>query len=306
MYRTIFVPLDGSPFAEQALPLALGLARRAEAVLHVAHVHVPVAPLYAGNELAADAPLDFQVWEQEYVYVQEVVKRLKAVARLRVTSTVLDGPIAESLAEQAVAADADLLVMTTHGRGPLSRFWLGSVADKLVRLAPMPLLLLRPPEGPPDLSQEPLPRRILIPLDGSELAEQVLEPALALGRLAQADYTLLGVIESASVPEYAIAGHLLEEREDVAILPQQAKVQAYLDRVADRLRGRSLHVQTRVIRNQPPAVAILKEAHRHPGGLIALATHGRRGLKRMLLGSIADKVIRGATPPVLVYRPPNP
>jgi nucleotide-binding universal stress UspA family protein len=305
MYRTIFVPLDGSPFAEHALPLALSIARRADAVLHVARVHVPVAPLYTGNELAADAPLDFQVWEQEHVYLQEVVKRLKGPARLRVTSTLLDGPIAESLAEQAVAAESDLLVMTTHGRGPLSRFWLGSVADKLVRLAPMPLLLLRPPEEPPDPSQEPLPRHILIPLDGSELAEQVLEPALALGRLAQADYTLLGVIESALVPEYAIAGHLLEEREDVATPPQQMKVQAYLNRVADRLRGRSLHVKTRVLLNQP-AAAILQEAHRHPGGLIALATHGRRGLKRMLLGSIADKVIRGATSPVLVYRPPNP
>jgi nucleotide-binding universal stress UspA family protein len=306
MHSAIFVPLDGSPFAEHALPLALGIARRAEAVLHVAHVHVPVAALYTGNELAADAPLDFQVWEQEHVYLQEVVKRLKGVGRLRVTSTLLDGPVAESLAEQAVAAEANLLVMTTHGRGPFSRVWLGSVADRLVRLAPMPLLLLRPPDGPPDLSEEPLPQHILIPLDGSALAEQVLEPALALGRLAQADYTLLAVIEAALVPEYAIAGHLQEEREGAAAWPRQAKVQAYLDQVAARLRGHSSHVKTRLILNQLPAAAILQEAHRHPRQLIALATHGRRGLNRMLLGSVADKVIRGTSAPVLVYRPPNP
>jgi nucleotide-binding universal stress UspA family protein len=305
MYRTVFVPLDGSPFAEHALPLALSIARQADAVVHVAHVHVPVAPLYTGNELAADAPLDFQVWEQEHLYLQEIMRRIKGVARLRVASTLLDGPIAESLAEQAVVAETDLIVMTTHGRGPLSRLWLGSVADKLIRLAPMPLLLLRPPEGAPDLSQEPLPRHILVPLDGTELAEQILEPALTLGRLAHADFSLLGVIEAARVPEYAIAGHLVEENDGTAGLPQQAKVQAYLDQVARRLRNESLKVKTRVILNQPAPAAILAEASRQAGGLIALATHGRRGLDRMLLGSVADKVIRGAAPPVLVYRPPN-
>jgi nucleotide-binding universal stress UspA family protein len=306
MYRTVFVPLDGSSFAEDALPMALAIARRADALLHVAHVHVPVASLYTGNDLAADAPLDLQVWEQEHVYLQEIVKRLKRVSRLRVTSTLLDGPIAESLAEQAVAAEADLIVMTTHGRGPLSRFWLGSVADKLVRLAPMPLLLVRPTDGAPNLSEEPLPRHILIPLDGSELAEQILEPALALGRLADADYTLMGVIESARVPDYAIAGHMWEEQRDMAVTPQETKIQNYLDGVAERLRGRSLHVKAHVILNKPTAAAILEEARRHSRGLIALATHGRRGFKRMLLGSIADKVIRGAAPPVLVHRPLNP
>ena len=83
--------------------------------------------------------------------------------------------------------------MTTHGRGPLTRFWLGSVADELVRRASVPLLLVRPHEGVPDLAQEPILQHLLIPLDGSELAEQVLEPAVALGTLMAADYSLLRI-----------------------------------------------------------------------------------------------------------------
>jgi nucleotide-binding universal stress UspA family protein len=86
------------------------------------------------------------------------------------------------------------VAMSTHGRGPLSRFWLGSVADALMRRLPVPLLLVRPQEGAPDLSEEPPLRRILIPLDGSALAEEVLAPALALGGLVGAEYTLLWVV----------------------------------------------------------------------------------------------------------------
>ena len=85
-------------------------------------------------------------------------------------------------------------MMTTHGHGPLSRFWLGSVADEMVRRATTPILLVRPHEKAIDLAAEPVLRHILIPLDGSALAEQVLGPAAALGSLLQCDdYTLLRV-----------------------------------------------------------------------------------------------------------------
>lgn len=83
--------------------------------------------------------------------------------------------------------------MTTHGRGPVSRLLLGSVADRLVREVPIPVLLVRPHEAAPDLASEPVLRHILVALDGSALAEQVLEPVVALGTLMQADYSLLRV-----------------------------------------------------------------------------------------------------------------
>jgi nucleotide-binding universal stress UspA family protein len=305
MYRTILVPLDGSPFAEHALPLALSLARRATAVLHLVRVHIPIVPLYSGSELLVDASLDARIRDQEHGYLEAIIERIKGTTPVRALATIQDGPIADALVKQAVLGEADLMVMTTHGRGPFSRFWLGSVADRLVRLAPMPVLLVRPHDGAADLTQEVLPRHILIPLDGSALAEQILEPAIELGRLIQAEYMLLGVVEASQVPDYAIAGNLVEDNGGGVIWPQQAKLQTYLDEVAERLRRRSLPVQTRVILHQPAAAAILDAAHLHADGVIALATHGRSGLDRMLLGSVADKVIRGATTPVLVQRAPN-
>ena len=95
---------------------------------------------------------------------------LAAVADILPSSALLDGPVADAISRHAAATGADLLVMTTHGRGPLVRFWLGSVADALVRQASIPILLVQPKEAAPDLTQEPVVRRVLIPLDGSDLA----------------------------------------------------------------------------------------------------------------------------------------
>lgn len=115
MIRSLLVPLDGSPFAEQALPLAVALARQAGAAIHLARVHVPV-------DLA----------------LPEGVVRLAGETGLAVTAALLEGRVADALEEKAKAASVDLMVLTTHGRGPLGRFWLGSVADTLVRHLPMP------------------------------------------------------------------------------------------------------------------------------------------------------------------------
>jgi nucleotide-binding universal stress UspA family protein len=221
---------------------------------------------------------------------------------VRVTTAMLDDPVAGALQTYAAAHDVDLMVMTTHGCGAFSRFWLGSVADTLVRCAPMPILLLRSQETPPDLEQLPEIKHILVPLDGSTLAEAILPPATALGALTNAAFTLLHVI-ALDVDGYAMdwpvarteAGALAALRDDA---------QAYLDRVAERLGAQSLVVHTAVIGGQP-APAILEYARDHAIDLIALATHGRSGAARLLLGSIADKTLRGATTPVLLYRPPT-
>ena len=98
-----------------------------------------------------------------------------------------------ALQQKLKQVEAGLVVMTTHGRGAVSRFWLGSVADKLVRQLPMPVLLVRPHEPAPDFAHPPIFRRALIPLDGSTLAEQILPHALGLGGLTQAEFTLFQV-----------------------------------------------------------------------------------------------------------------
>jgi nucleotide-binding universal stress UspA family protein len=197
----------------------------------------------------------------------------------------------------------DLVVMTTHGRGPFSRFWLGSVADEFLRRAPVPVLLVRPQETKPDLGREPALRHVLVPLDGSPLAEQILGPAVSLGSLTRADYTLLRVVPPPMFGVYDAGGFAISPVEEPSLEEQRSHAEAYLDKVAERLRAKSLPVRTQVIVGRQPSEAILEEAQTQAIDLIALATHGLQGLQRLLLGSVADKVIRGASIPVLVYRP---
>ena len=139
MYRSLLVPLDGSAFAEHALPLALSIARRAGASVNVVQVHVPFTPLYADSMSPGTYEAEAKVLEQERAYLDGIAKRLASISSVPVTSALLEGEVvAETLNGHAAAAEADLIVMTTHGRGPLSRFWLGSVADEMVRRATTP------------------------------------------------------------------------------------------------------------------------------------------------------------------------
>jgi nucleotide-binding universal stress UspA family protein len=310
MYRSLLVPLDGSAFGEQALPMALAVARRHGAVLQVVHVHEPIPWAYAEPGGSYDEALDRAVRELGRAYLDAVVSRLAAVAGVPLSSALLGGLAADAIAQQVVATGADLLVMTTHGRGPLTRFWFGSVADALVRQASVPILFVRPQEAALDLAREPALLRVLIPLDGSELAEEVLEPALALGTAAQAAYTVLRVVEQMTPASYDPAGgrasglrESLRKQLQELDRRSRAEAQGYLEHLAERLRARSLTVQTRVVSHEQPAAAILNDASAHGADLIALATHGRGGLKRLLIGSVADKVLRGGTTPVLVCRP---
>ena len=302
MYRSLLVPLDGSPFGEHALPLARAIARQTSATLHLVHVHVISVPISVDAIPVFDEALDAQDRAREQAYLDGLALRLSTGGELAVTTAVLDDPVAGALQTYAAAHDVDLVVMTTHGRGAFSRFWLGSVADTLVRCAPMPILLLRPHQTPPDLDQMPEMKHFLVPLDGSALAERILSPATALGALTGAALTLLHVV----TPE--AAGYETDWPtawpESGTLTASHTAVQTYLDRVAERLGAQSLKVQTTVISGQP-VPAILEYACDHHVDLIALTTHGRSGAVRVLLGSIADKIVRGATTPVLLYRPPK-
>ena len=176
-----------------------------------------------------------------------------------------------------------------------------------MRNAPAPILLGAVPEeasaGPgPELNL----RRMLIPLDGSELAEQVREAAIALGSVMDSEYTLIRVVQSRSLPANHPAVAELRTAEKPRLQKRKAEAQAYLDRVAERLRAEAFRIQTHVVVAESVATAVLDMARDEDIDVIAVATHGRSGLKRLLLGSVADKIVRGAFTPVLVYRPtPN-
>jgi nucleotide-binding universal stress UspA family protein len=281
--------------------------------VEVVHVLSPLAAAYAEVPFFFDNDLGEEIKDRQMGYLEGLGMRLKSHSPVPVTARLLEGEIVTTLTDHAVRSGADLVVMTTHARGPLGRFWLGSVADELIRRLPVPLLLVRPHEGPPDFTSHPQLRHLLVPLDGTPLAEQILEPALALGRLMEADYTLLRVIRPVLPGHYTPEGGSLGERARDLLSKTQAlhkqlrqEARSYLERVAERLADEGFRVETRVAVEEQPGVAILHEARPPAIDAVALETHGRRGLSRLVLGSVADKVIRGATVPVLVHRPTHP
>ena len=302
MYHSVLVPLDGSSFGEQALPVALRIADQAEIPLQVVHVHVPLAPVYADTMVGVESTLDPNRREREEAYLSGVKQRLAARSPVQVHSALIEGPAPEALREYAQSKGVDLVVMTTHGRGPLSRFWLGSIADQFVRATPIPTLLVRPQVEPPDFAKGQIPRHFLIALDGTPLAEEILVPVVALGRLMKADYTLIRVVEPLLFIGQGPIDYGPRLPDEQCLKEQRDEAQIYLDRIAGPMRGQGLQVRTRVAAANHVAAAILDEAYNQAMDLIALQTHGRRGLARLLLGSVADKVVRGSSLPVFLCR----
>ena len=299
MYTSIVVPLDGSAFGKRALPVALALARRDHAAVHLVHVHEPV--VFAGFEPVYDTRLIEEVRQAMRTDLTALAAQLTREAALPVEAEFLDGPIVPTLEGYLAGRAPDLVVMMTHGRGGVRRAWLGSVADGLVRRTPVPVLLLRSGAEWPGNLIEPLFRLVLIPLDGSPLAAEVLDSAVRLGTPGVTEYTLVTVVLPLPLLDYpAPVAQSLTGRSDFE--GQRDAAQAHLSTVAGGLRRKGARVETRVVVHSRAAEGILEEADTQQADLIALATHGRGAVSRFFLGSVADKVIRGASVPVLVYR----
>lgn len=242
------------------------------------------------------------------------------------TTVVPAGNVARSLAREAIEMSADLIVMSTHGHGALRRAWLGSTADALLRLAPCPILLVRPPEtgeadgssghgNPAGQEHDPSPRvidpsptppfrHLIVPLDGSPAGEEVLPHAVALLAGEPGRISLIRVVADlpATISPY-VRAPADAERERTRL---REPARDYLETVADRLGSdANVEVDIQVEAATQPAAAILDFARDAGADGIALSSRGRGGVARLLLGSVADKVIRGSSVPVLVYRAPE-
>lgn len=293
----IMVPLDGSEFSRRALPAAEELARRSGARLLLSYVHAGFPPAEPGEAPEALVEADREVVEHERELLEEAAGEVRGRG-LEADTLFDEGPVAETLAAQAEAR-ADLVVMATHGRGAFSRFWLGSVADGLARRCGVPLLFVRPEgEGP----AEPTFERILLPLDGSELAESILPTATAVGRLFDAAVTVVRVIRPPFRPGLAYEDLPLQVDAEVAA-EREEEVSDYVQGVVALLREEGLEARGRVVHGAGVAAEIVEVARQAEADLVAMATHGRGGLKRLVLGSVADKVLRGGERPVLLHRP---
>jgi nucleotide-binding universal stress UspA family protein len=289
MIRTIMVPLDGSRFAEWALPRAVAIARAAAAKLELVAVHVPAAlsptPDGSGFDLGWDRSMTRSITD----YLVSLRSRISRESGVECGTSVRSGGVREMLLDHAEEVEPDLIAMTTHGRGPLQRMWLGSVADAMVRHARHPVLLVRPQEDEvPDPGAGVLFQRLLVPLDGSARSEAVLPLALELGDLGEAafDFVRVVILPFAPATPYGVFASLGPE-----------------DRIAQRSRTAHRHVETCVLIAPDVANSIVAEAARRNADLIALSTHGRGPVGRAMLGSVADKIVRSSPTAVLLHRP---
>jgi nucleotide-binding universal stress UspA family protein len=304
MFQSILVPLDGSDFAEQSIPTAVDLAAECDASLHLVRVHVP--PMI--SRLTADAAVPFEAiasgsWEEECrrgesEYMDLLALGIGNVPEEYLDTRVLEGrSVSDTLRNFADETDVDLIVMASHGYTGVERLWLGSVAEALARRTTKPLLVLRPSEGD---RARPNPIRlehVLVSLDGSKESEAVLDPVRALGQMG-AKATLLHVVSEESI----FATNTLPIRPD-SLERIMDQADEYLGSVAQGLKGDLDHVSIHVELASNPAKGILEVAEGLGVDLLAMATHGRMGLRRALLGSVANKVLRAATRPVLLKKP---
>ncbi len=300
-FRSILVPLDGSPLAEQAIPLACRIAQPAGSKVRLALVHqLPAAPLDpAAASLFTSIELATRKSERSYLRGTQATLRERGV-RLSAAVT-LTGDPGRALAEHVRDLGVDLVVMATHGRGGLRRAWLGSVADYLIRTLQIPVMLVHPTDGraSPDA---PAGGCVLVPLDGSPLAEEALGPATTLAKLWDAELVVLHAVAPVVLSIDGLAPMPSAYDEELTAL-SRTQAQDYLDDIVERLRLQGARASGAAVVSWSAVDAILEVGKPGRTAAIVLATHGRGGLRRMVLGSVADKLVRVGEVPVLVCRP---
>jgi nucleotide-binding universal stress UspA family protein len=287
------VPLDGSAVAEQALPYAETLARVTGAPLHLVRV---LDPTHLGS---FDGSVAMRRWiEDERGVARHYLERTEQDLRQRQRTVTAEYRLGSAASELlATSQSGDLLVMATHGRSGLGRWFLGSVAEAVLRRAAVPILLVRASEPAPALA---IVRRLVVPLDGSPLAEQALPVAIDLATRLQVPTHLVTVIEgSGTMPLDLAATAVSASRSAETVTRLQAEAQARLAGPAARLEHAGVATSTEV-RHGVPGFTIV--ALTQPGDLIVMTSHGRTGLERWFLGSVAESVVRQATVPVLLVR----
>lgn len=301
MYKVIMVPTDGSGFDREAIRVALRIAERSDAKVRLVRVLATgsffgMAAAAEGTAIAAEVVQSERDRALSELYA--LAAECRTASNADITVDLHAGPVAEVLEAYARRNEVDLIVISTHGRSGFARLSLGSVTDSLIRHTTIPVLVVKPPTS--YLNPQIIEgfRRIVVPLDGSTLAEQILPRVLTLALLEDAEITLLNVLLPHSYSQKEIPdSNLPWWDEDISL------AQAYLFRIAGKLRRNGVLVTTDIVIGENVASAIGDFASREKADLIAIATHGRGGLARMLRGSVADAVMHSAKVSMLVFKP---
>ena len=306
MYERILVPLDGSEFSERVLPVTSRLARDLALPVSLLHAIEPEHPTIsqALNERLYYIHSARHRETHARAYTEPVRTRLME-SGLSVDITIPQGDPGDVIVEEADRDPGTLITMSSHGRSGASRWWTGSVADRVLHRTASPLLMIRPGgmQGAAAVGEF---GRIVVPVDGSELAEQALDHAVHLGKSMGLVVELVRAVPS--VEEYNRIANL-GPASMVSQAPSYAEYRAvvekeavdYLAELAGRLKQDGAQVDWRVLHG-PAAAAIIDHSAASEDALLVMTTHGRSGLVRMVLGSVAERVVRQSGEPVLLIR----
>jgi nucleotide-binding universal stress UspA family protein len=304
MYRRILVPLDGTRFGDRALPYAVDLAVRTGADLELVHVHQHVEqdpnlaamPQYQYQRIGlADLEHDSAEVAAARQALEATASRIEARYRVNAWTRVVVGRTDDALLHEVRELDVDMIVMSTHARQGLARLRHGNLAQTLITRLNLPTLCVHPGEGQQPLTASHL-RRVLVPLDGSDFSEQILEPLMPLLTALDAQPTLLHVVWPRPLLS---TGFDASQRSIV----NREQALAYLHEVAHRHRGRMPDPVLTAFEDTAPGQLIRMLLDMGEYDMVAMATHGRSGLARLLAGSVPTDVLQQTDRPMLLYRP---
>lgn len=303
MYTKLLIPLDGSKTAEQVLPYARFFTNRIHKPIEiVAAIDIAEILAYVSAEKACDAynMIEAGIRSSE-AYLKAVGASLDGTHLL---CTVAKGRAEEVIIEQGEADPGILIAMATHGRSGVNRWLLGSVAEKVLRGTANPLMLIRAKANAKSEGEASL-KSIIVPLDGSQLAESVLPLAAGLAnKLDLAVILFRGYKTSYGVYGYRDGYYAIDVDKSTAEMRNDAH--DYLEEKAAELKNLGVAKISCLTKEGMSADEIIKTARGTPDGLIVMCSHGRSGVKRWVLGSVTETVVRHADSPVLVLRPALP
>ncbi len=314
MYSRIVVPLDGSTLALQALPYARVVAASTGATLTLLKalnsVPADLLGLAAGSNTADAVPSTPtpEQWEELRARLRaDSERQLEAAARpareqgINVEVVVKDGEPADIISEEADKDERTLIAMSTHGRSGVGRWLMGSVTDRVVRHGRHATLIVRGEEGDVT-SSSPRLSRVLLPLDGSEVSDSAIPHGVAMAQALGCGVTVLRAVSLVPFGE-AYADYLQGDMGGELAAEARAEAEAYVNRkVAEVGVDVETGVQGKIVEGNPSA-AILDEVGESGEILVVMATHGRTGVGRWLMGSVTDRIIRHSSGPALVIRP---
>ncbi|MFP3948415.1 MAG: universal stress protein [Gemmatimonadota bacterium] len=297
----VLTPLDGSRFGEAALPFASAISDKTGWELHLLHVHIP-DPRYR-KVLPAVPPAGFRhgpyrsdwALRAREAYLEGTVERHGLrVGSMTALRAEREG-VSSTIRRHAEALQSDLIVMSTHGRTGVERFWLGSVADALARATAVPVFLVRTTSEGISGPQVSRVHQVLVPLDASPVGEKILDPVLRLAPSLGWRVRLFHVVPTRilfGARSYPLLAGDIVERHGRAV--------EYLRGVATRFRERDVPVEIEVVEGDQPSRIIVDAAREWEADLVAMASHGRGGLTRAILGSVTDRVLSRSSLPLLV------